>query len=74
MANLSPEILKKLARCLEEEETDVYTLSLYSMDVNDLDFFQESDREKIKNIFKILKEDTRRHAELLELVIEMGSS
>ena len=69
---LPEDFICKIARCLEEEEEDIYTLSLYSLDSIDLEYFDEKDREKVKRIFKILKEDTRRHAELLKLIVEIG--
>ena len=69
---LPDDFICKIARCLEEEEEDIYTLALYSLDSHDLDYFNEKDREQIKKIFRVLKEDTRRHAELLRLIVELG--
>ncbi|HTL71600.1 MAG TPA: hypothetical protein VL404_09955 [Candidatus Eisenbacteria bacterium] len=71
---LPPGFIERIARCLEEEETDIYTLSLYSMNTDDMNFFMPEDREKVLRIFKILKDDTRRHAELLQLIVELGSA
>ena len=70
---LSYDFMRKVARALGEEETDVYTLSLYSMSSDDMSYFNETDKEKIVRIFKVLVEDTKRHAELLKLIIEMGA-
>ena len=74
MPELAPEFMKKIAQLLEEEETDIYTLSLYSMNSDDLKYFNEPDRDKIKRIFKILMDDTKYHSELLKLIVELGSN
>jgi hypothetical protein len=71
-APLSPDFLARIARCLEEEEADIYTLTLYSIDSDDMSYFSEPDRAKVVRIFKCLKEDTGHHAELLRLIVELG--
>ena len=73
MTNLSDDFIRKIAHSLQEEEIDVYLLNLYYRDSEDLNYFAEKDREKIKKIFNILIEDTRYHAELLKLIVELGS-
>ena len=73
MAGLSYEFIQKIAHALEEEEVDVYTLALYSLNSDDIDYFTEADRERVKRIFKILIEDTKHHTQLLKLIVEMGS-
>ena len=73
MKNLPNEFIRKIAGLYEEEEVDVYTLTLHLMSSDDMNYFAEKDREKVKSIFKILIEDTRRHAELLKLIVELGS-
>ena len=73
MAALSRDFIKKIAHVLEEEEVDVYTLALYSLNSDDLNYFNEKDKEKVKRIFKVLMEDTKHHADLLKLIVEMGS-
>ena len=70
---LPPEFIRKIAGCLNEEEADIYTLTLYSIDSDDLNYFAEEDRKKVMRIFKILKEDTKHHSELLKLIVELGS-
>lgn len=74
MSALPQHFIRKIVRCLEEEEVDVYTLTLYSMNANDMSYFNEKDREHVKRIFKVLMEDTKRHAELLKLIVEMSES
>jgi len=69
---LPDDFINKIAHCLEEEEVDVYTLTLYSLNSSDVDYFNEKDREQVKRIFKILMDDTKHHAELLKLIVEMG--
>ncbi len=64
--------IKKIAHSLEEEEVDIYTMMLYCMSSDDMNYFDEDDRERVKRIFKILMDDTRRHSELLKLIIEIG--
>ena len=73
MTGLSYDFMKKIARSLQEEEIDVYTLALYSLSTDDLNYFSEVDQEKIKRIFKILIGDTKHHAELLKLIVDLGS-
>lgn len=74
MPALPQQFIRKIAHCLEEEEVDVYTLTLYSLNANDMSYFNEKDREQVKRIFKVLMEDTKRHAELLKLIVEMSES
>ncbi|MBI4431941.1 MAG: hypothetical protein HY592_00450 [Candidatus Omnitrophica bacterium] len=70
---LSVDFIKKIAKSLEEEEIDIYILMLYCLNSDDLNYFAEKDRERVKKIFKILIEDTQHHAELLKLIVEMGT-
>lgn len=70
---LSDDFVNKIAGFLEEEELDIYTLTLYSMNSKDMEYFNEEDREKVKQIFKTLIKDTHQHADLLKLIVEMGS-
>ena len=70
---LPPDILSKIVGALDEEEVDVYTLTLFSLNSNDIDYFEEKDKTEVKRIFKVLLDDTRHHSELLRLIVEMGS-
>jgi hypothetical protein len=69
---LPQNLLNKLSRCLEDEEVDVYTLTLYGLNSKDMEYFDEEDRRRIKAIFNVLMEDTRRHMDLLKLIVEVG--
>ena len=69
---LTEDFVKKIAHALQEEELDIYTLTLYCLDHEDLNFFSGADRARVKRIFTILLEDTKRHADLLRLIVEMA--
>lgn len=69
---LSEDFLKKIARALEEEEEDIYTMTICSIDSKDIFYFDEKDRVRVQRIFKTLIKDTRRHVELLKLIVEIG--
>ena len=51
---LPDDFIQKIAHALQEEEVDVYTLVLHSLNSDDLNYFNEADRERVKRIFKIL--------------------
>ena len=70
---LPDDFIKKIAHLLQEEEEDIYTMTLYSINSDDMNYFSEKDREQVRQIFKILMDDTKHHAELLKLIVEMGS-
>lgn len=72
MAKLPEEFLKKVTRALEEEETDVYALTLYFLSKKDLEYFPPKDRKRVKRILSALLADTRHHADLLKLIVELG--
>ena len=73
MQHLSDEFIKKIARSLQEEEVDVYVLTLYCRNSKDLEYFDLKSRERVKQIFNVLIEDTQRHAELLALIVDLGA-
>ena len=73
MVALSFEFVRKVAEALEEEETDIYTLALYMMNTGDLDYFNAADRKRVKKIFQSLIEDTKQHADILKLIVELAS-
>ncbi len=69
---LPDDFIKKIAHSLEEEEVDIFTMTLYCMSSDDMNYFNEKDKEQVKRIFKVLMDDTKHHAELLKLIVEMG--
>ena len=72
MTKLSDDFIKKVAHSLQEEEIDVYTLTLYCLNSADLEYFDAGDRKRIKQIFDILIRDTQYHADLLKLIVEIA--
>ena len=60
----------KLTGLLQEEELDLYVLTMHYRNDGDLNYFNESDRRKVKSIFDILIQDTQRHAELLKNILK----
>ena len=71
MAPLSDSLIQKIARSLQEEEVDIYVLNLYYRDSEDIEYFDLKDRERVRHIFDTLIEDTKRHAEILKLIVQM---
>lgn len=69
---LPDDFIKKIAHSLEEEEVDIFTMTLYCMSSDDMNYFDEKGKEQVKGIFKVLMDDTKHHAELLKLIVEMG--
>ena len=53
---------------LQEEELDLYVLTMHYRNDGDLNYFPEADRRRIKSILDILIQDTKRHAELLKKI------
>ena len=74
MPRLSSDFMQKIAHSYQEEEIDIYVLSLYFMNGDDMEYFSEPDRERVKKIFKILMDDTKHHAEILKLIVDLGSN
>lgn len=68
---LPDDLIKKIICSLEDEETDIFLMTLYCMSSDEMDFFNGEDRGQVKRIFKKLAEDTRRHAELLKSMISV---
>lgn len=59
---------------LQDEEVDIYTMMLYLIDSDDMQFFAEGDRERVKKIFKILTDDTKQHMDLLKFILEAAGA
>ena len=66
---LSKEFKSKIVRSLQEEELDLYVLSMHYQNDGDLNYFSEPDRRRIKNILDILIRDTQEHAEILKRIV-----
>lgn len=72
MSALPEPIVRRLVHLLQEEEMDVYTMMLYTMGREDIEYFDPKDREEVKRIFSVLMEDTKHHQEILRLMIGPG--
>ncbi len=68
---LSKHFKAKLIQLLQEEELDLYVLTMHYRNDGDLSYFNESDQHRVKSIFDILIEDTQRHAELLKRMLKI---
>lgn len=66
---LSKAVKHKLTQLLQEEETDLYILTLHYRNDGDLNFFPEADRKQVKKILDVLIQDTQRHSEVIQLII-----
>ena len=55
---------------LEEEEADLYILHLHSQNNEDLNYFSETDRQRVRDIFDILIHDMQDHIVLLKRLLE----
>lgn len=71
-AALSKRFKEKLARVLEEEETDLFVLSTHYRNDGDLNFFNPEDKKKVKSILDVLIRDTERHAAALKMMVYSG--
>ena len=72
MEDVPETFTEKLALILNDEETDLYILTLHYRNKTDLDYFNPQDRKRIQHILDILIKDTKHHSELLEQTIEMA--
>ncbi len=68
------DFLKKVATALQDEEVDIYTMMLYLINSDDMQFFGEEDRERVKKIFKILTDDTKQHMDLLKFILDAAGA
>ena len=65
---LSKTLKAKLAKIYQEEELDLYILTMHYRNDSDLNYFSEIDRTRIRSILDILMRDTKRHAQMLEKI------
>lgn len=56
---------------LQEEELDLYVLTMHYRNDGDLNYFSDADRKRIKNILDVLIQDTKRHAQLLKDIADL---
>ena len=69
MAKLPKQFRARLIRLLQEEEVDLYVLTMHYRNDGDLTYFDEFNRRKVRNILDILIHDTKRHSEILKHII-----
>ena len=67
---LAEELLQKLENCLQDEEVDIYVLTMHLLNHDDMNYFREKDRERIERIFGTLIQDTKRHSRSLQKILE----
>jgi len=68
---LAKAVKHKLEQLLQEEETDLYILTLHYRNDGDLNFFPEIDRKQVKKILDVLIQDTQRHSKIIQSIIEL---
>ena len=68
---LPKSLRNKLTKMLEEEELDLYVLTMHYRNDGDLNYFPEADRRRVRGILDILIRDTQHHAELLKKIAEI---
>ena len=68
---LSKKFKNELAKMLQEEELDLYVLTMHYRNDGDLNYFPDADRKRIRSILDILIQDTKRHAGLLRKIAEL---
>lgn len=66
---ISKKMKETLTHLLQEEETDLYILTLHYRNDGDLNFFPASDRERVKKILDVLIQDTQKHSEMIQSII-----
>lgn len=68
--SLSKSVKDKLAHLLQEEEMDLFILTLHYRNDGDLNFFPHTDRKRVKKILDVLIHDTQKHSEILKSMID----
>ena len=72
MAKPSKQFKTKLLQLLQEEEVDLYVLTMHYRNDGELAYFDEPDRRRVKHILDILIRDTKRHSEILQRIVRRG--
>ena len=55
---------------LQEEEMDLFLLTLHYRNDGDLNFFPHEDRKRVRKILGVLIQDTQRHSDLIKSILE----
>ena len=72
--SLSKSIKEKLSRLLQEEEMDLFLLTLHYRNDGDLNFFPHEDRKRVRKILDVLIQDTQRHSDLIKSILEIEAN
>ena len=67
---LSQSTKDKLAHLLQEEEMDLFILTLHYRNDGDLNFFPHADRKRVKKILDVLIQDTQKHSDIIKSMID----
>ena len=67
--SLSKLIKEKLSRLLQEEEMDLFLLTLHYRNDGDLSFFPHEDRKRVRKILDVLIQDTQKHSDLIKSML-----
>lgn len=71
-SNQSPQNFSdRIISCLNDEEVDLYVLTMHYQNNGDLGYFAASDQKRIREIFSVLIRDTHKHRELLERILDL---
>lgn len=62
-------LIKVLLSEVEEEDVGIGLFSIFAASAEDLSFFRQDDKERVLDILKILSDDSRRHKEMLDRIV-----
>ena len=62
---------EKLLRALQDEESDLFILTMHYRNDGDLNYFNEIDRRRVKTALDILIGDTERHSKMLKALLDL---
>ncbi|MBI3307077.1 MAG: hypothetical protein HYZ84_04660 [Candidatus Omnitrophica bacterium] len=65
------EVMDKLLAEIEEEDIGISLFSTFYQNQADLCFFKAEDQERVLKILKKLSDDSKRHKEILEKIINV---
>jgi hypothetical protein len=71
---LSKSLRAQLAKMLQEEELDLYVLTMHYRNDGDLNYFPDAERMRIRSILDVLIRDTQHHAELLKKIADLDEA
>ena len=66
----SRELLRRLSLVEDQEESELFLFGLYLDNKEDLQFFNDQEKERVKGYLRFLIEDSRRHKDILNQIME----